>query len=467
MEGDDYADWIRWVADAEQSMCNERTAKDTVIFASQQRRSMDTAPVPTLQQVIPTRNDESECAITAQLDSSIHEERDTRWSEICQRIKVDRNLDEGRQQQLWAVLERYQDVFAWNKGELGCCTVGEHVIDTQGFPPCRAAPGRLSYWEEAEVKRQIDALVELGKMRPSNSEYACRVTLPVKKDGSRRFCDDYRPLNAQTRRDSFPMPLVEDVIDQLGNSAWFSALDLQSGFWQIRMAPEDVKKTPLITKTGLYDWTVMPFGLKNATSTFTRTMSEVFKDLGSKFLKIFVDDLNVHNYSWDEHLQHLDMVLCKLRGVNLKLNPNKCSFAAKNITFLGHVVSKGGTKSDPGKIEAVLHFPQPRTVTNVKSFLGLTGYYRKYVKGYARLAAPLFELTRKDVDFVWNMGCQQAFQALRTALIRAPILIRPDFKKAFCLDVDWSPKGVRAILSQKEGTLEKVVAYASKSLSIA
>jgi hypothetical protein len=233
------------------------------------------------------------------------------------------------------------------------------------------------------------------------------------------------------------------------------------------MAPEDVKKTALITKTGLYDWTVMPFGLKNATSTFTRTMSEVFKELGSNFLKVFVDDLNVHSCSWDEHLQHLDMVLCKLRGVNLKLNPNKCSFAAKSITFLGHVVSKDGAKPDPGKIEAVLHFPQPRTVTNVKSFLGLTGYYRKYVKGYARLAAPLFELTRKDVDFVWNMGCQQAFQALRTALVRAPILRRPDFKKAFYLDVDWSPKGVGAILSQKEGTLEKVVAYASKSLSIA
>jgi hypothetical protein len=150
----------------------------------------------------------------------------------------------------------------------------------------------------------------------------------------------------------------------------------------------------------------MPFGLKNATSTFTRTMSEVFKDLGSKFLKVFVDDLNVHSGSWDEHLQHLDMVLCKLRGVNFKLNPNKCSFAAESITFLGHVVSKDRTRPDLGKIEAVLHFPQPKTVTNVKSFLGLTGYYRKYVKGYARLAAPLFELTRKDVDFVWNMGYQ-------------------------------------------------------------
>jgi hypothetical protein len=229
-EGGDYVDWIRWVADAEQSMRDERTPKNMVTLMSQQHQSTDTAVVRTPQQVMPTKNDESECTTIVRLGSSVQEERDTRWGEICQRIKVDRNLDEGRQQQLWGVLERYQDVFAWNKGELGCCTVGEHVIDTQGFPPCRAAPGRLSYWEEAEVKRQIDALVELGKMRPNNSEYACRVTLPVKKDGSRRFCGDYRPLNAQTRRDSFPMPLVKDVIDQLGSSAWFTALDLQSGF---------------------------------------------------------------------------------------------------------------------------------------------------------------------------------------------------------------------------------------------
>jgi hypothetical protein len=171
----------------------------------------------------------------------------------------------------------------------------------------------------------------------------------------------------------FSMPLVEDVIDQLGKSTWFTALDLQFGFWQIRMAPEDMKKTALITKTGLYDWTVMPFRLKNATSTFIQTMSEVFKNLGSRFLKVFVDDLNVHSESWGEHLQHLDAVLYKLREVNLKLNPSKCCFAAKTITFLGHVVSKEGIRPDPGKIETVLHFPTPKNVTSVKSFLGLTG----------------------------------------------------------------------------------------------
>jgi len=141
------------------------------------------------------------------------------------------------------------------------------------------------------------------------------------------------------------------------------------------MAPEDMKKTTLITKTRLYDWTVMPFGLKNATSTFTRTMSTVFKELGDKFLKIFVDDLNIHHENWEEHLQHLDVVFFKLREVNLKLNPSKCCFAAKNITFQGHVVSNEGAKPDPGKIDAVVHFPEPKTITNIRSFLGLIGYY--------------------------------------------------------------------------------------------
>jgi hypothetical protein len=261
------------------------------------------------------------------------------------------------------------------------------------------------------------------------------------------------------------MPLVDDVISQLGKSAWFSALDLQLGFWQIRMAPEDVKKTALVTKIGLYDWTVMPFDLKNATSTFTQTMSSVFKEMGDKFLKVFVDDLNIHNENWEDHLRHLGAVLSKLREVNLKLNPSKYCFATKSIVFLGHVVSKEGTKPDPGKIIAVLRFPEPNTVTNIRSFLGLTGYYRKYIREYSRLASPLFELTKKDVPFVWNQDCQRAFDALKKALVEAPILVRPDFKKPFCLDVDWSTKGVGAILSQREGRFEKVVAYASKGLT--
>jgi hypothetical protein len=233
------------------------------------------------------------------------------------------------------------------------------------------------------------------------------------------------------------------------------------------MALEDMKKTTLVTKTGLYNWTVMPFGLKNATNTFTKTMSLVFRDLGDKFLKVFVDDLNVHSEYWEDHIRHLEAVFSKLREVNLKLNPGKCCFAAESIIFIGHVVSKEGMKPDPEKIEAVVRFPLPTTITNVRSFLGLTGYYRKYVRGYSRLAGPLFELTKKDVAFIWGWDCQQAFDSLKGALVAAPILVRPNFKRPFYLDVDWSTKGVGAILSQKEGRFERVVAYASKGLTVA
>jgi hypothetical protein len=447
---DDYADWIQWAANEERRMqsVSEATiaAEESVLLQLQQMEIAD-----------------SSGDVKERIAKNPKEE--TRWGEICQKIRIDQHLEKGMAQQLWSVLERYQDVFAWNKGELGCCTIGEHVIDTQGYPPCRVTPGRLSYWEEAEVNKQINVLVELGKMRPSNSAYACRVTLPIKRDGSRRFCGDYRPLNLQTRRDAFPMPLVEDVISQLGRAAWFSALDLQSGFWQIKMAPKYMSKTALITKSGLYEWNVMPFGLKNATSTFTRTMAEIFKDLGDSFLKVFVDDLNIHSVDWNDHLQHLGTVLSRLREVNLKLNPSKCCFVAGSIVFLGHVVSKEGTQPDPNKVGAVRKFPVPTSVTNVRSFLGLTGYYRKYIRGYSRIAGPLFELTKGDTVFAWDREHQSAFDELKTALVQAPVLVRPNFREPFCLDVDWSTRGVGAILSQKEGRFERVIAYANKALT--
>jgi hypothetical protein len=155
------------------------------------------------------------------------------------------------------------------------------------------------------------------------------------------------------------------------------------------MAPEDMGKTALVTKSGLFEWIVMPFGLKNATSTFAQTMSEIFKDLGNSFLKIFVDELNVHSVEWQAHLQHLEVVLSRLREVNLKLNPSKCCFAAASVVFLGHIVSKEGTRPDPSKIDAVRKFPMPTTVINVRSFLGLTGYYRRFIRGYSRMEGPL------------------------------------------------------------------------------
>jgi hypothetical protein len=194
---DDYVDWIRWAADGENRMKNPS-------------ESANATGGSVVLQVLQEENTASSGSNRKRITDD--RKGNERWEDISQKLRIDQGLDELKRSVLWRLLDQYQDVFAWNKGELGCCTVGEHSIDTQGFPPCRVAPGRLSFWEETEVKRQIDTLVEMRKMRPSDSEYACRVTLPVKKDGSMKFYGDYRPLNLQTRRDSFPMPLVEDII---------------------------------------------------------------------------------------------------------------------------------------------------------------------------------------------------------------------------------------------------------------
>jgi hypothetical protein len=196
------------------------------------------------------------------------------------------------------------------------------------------------------------------------------------------------------------MPLIEDVLNQLGHSKWFSMFDLQSGFWQILMALDDVKKITIITKPSLYEWNVMPFRLKNTTSTFSRTMVYIFKEWINQFVKVFVDDVNIHSGRWNEHLCHIQLVFQKFKKVNFKLNPNKCCFESKNITFLGHIVDCAGSQPDPKKIAVVQKFPTPNIATNVRAFMGLTRYYRRFIVRYVKMAETLFTLTNKECKFL-------------------------------------------------------------------
>ncbi len=201
-------------------------------------------------------------------------------------------------------------------------------------------------------------------------------------------------------------------------------------------------------------------------STFSRTMADIFKEWTNQFVKVFVDDVNVHSGTWDEHLGHIKLVLQKLKRVNLKLNPSKCCFDSKSITFLGHVVDNAGSQPDPRKIAIVQHFPTPKIATNVKAFLGLTRYYRKFIARYTKIVEPLFALTKKDCKFLWMPICHLTFIALKRRIVEALVLVKPDFNKPFILDFDWSIRGVEAILSQKAGGQKEVIAYASKGLYI-
>ena len=231
------------------------------------------------------------------------------------------------------------------------------------------------------------------------------------------------------------------------------------------MCDEDVKKTAVITKRGLYEWLVMPFGLKNATATFQRVINQVLARELSSFVKVFVDDINVHSVTWVEHVQHIDTILSKLEVVNLKLNSDKCYFGKKEVTILGFVVSKGGSRPDPKKGEAIMQFPRPQSTSDVRSFNGLTSYYHTHIRSLASITQPLYELTKAGVDFKWSDECENAFRELKRRLANAPVLARPDLTQDFILDVDWSGKGVGAVLSQKIKGREHPIAYTSKALT--
>ncbi|KAG7468788.1 Transposon Ty3-I Gag-Pol poly [Solea senegalensis] len=306
-------------------------------------------------------------------------------------------------------------------------------------------------------------MLEAGIIEPSDSPWASGVVMVPKKTGGWRLCADYRPLNKVTIKDSYPLPRIDESLDLISGSVWFSSLDLRSGYYQVPLAPESRPKTAFCTGRGLWQFKVMCFGLCNAPATFARLMDKVLADVPREQCLVYLDDILAHGGSFESALEALRRVLERIRAAGLKLHPDKCHFMKREVSFLGHRVTGEGISTMADKVGMVRNWPTPANRRQLKSFIGLASYYRRFVQGFATIAAPLHRLLEKDRSYGWTEECQAAFQHLQRALCEAPVLAPPSPSLAFVLDTDASSEEVGGVLSQVWPEGERVVAYFSKA----
>ncbi|GJX37511.1 putative nucleotidyltransferase, ribonuclease H [Tanacetum coccineum] len=373
---------------------------------------------------------------------------------------MEKKADEKRLEDI-SVVKEFPDVFPEDLPGIPPIRQVEFQIDLiPGAAPIARTPYRLAPSEMQELSNQLQELTDRGFIRPSTSPWGAPVLFVKKKDGSFRMCIDYRELNKLTIKNRYPLPRIDDLFDQLQGSSVYSKIDLRSGYHQLRVREEDIPKTAFRTRYGHYEFQVMPFGLTNAPAVFMDLMNRVCKPYLDKFVIVFIDDILIYSRNEEEHASHLRIILELLRKEKLYAKFSKCDFWIHIVQFLGHLINNQGLHVDPAKIEAVKNWTSPATPTEVRQFLGLAGYYRRFIEGFSKIAKPLTKLTQKNKSYIWGEEQESAFQLLKQKLCEAPILALPEGNDNFVVYCDASLQGLGAVLMQRE----KVIAYASRQL---
>ena len=356
--------------------------------------------------------------------------------------------------------EQFKDIFEEPKALPPFKENHNHkIILKEGSDPVNQRPYRYAVQQKNEIDKMIQDLLKAGTVQPSSSTYASPVVLVKKKDNTWRLCVDYRKLNEMTVKDRFPIPLIEDLMDELGGSKVYSKIDLRAGYHQVRMDESEIHKTAFCTHSGHYEYLVMPFGLTNAPATFQGLMNLVFAEYLRKFVLILCDDILIYISSMEEQLVHLKKVFQLMRINQLFAKRSKCEFATDKVEYLGHFIQASGVSTDPAKIKAVKEWPVPKNLKDLRGFLGLARYYRRFAKHFGTIARPLTVLTKKDA-FNWNEEAHEAFVELKETLCTAPVLALPRFDKQFIVETDACGVGIGAVLMQEGHPL----AYISRHL---
>lgn len=354
-------------------------------------------------------------------------------------------------------------------GNIGRTNKLVHHIETGDATPIKQRQYLLSPYMLSHLNKELDKMLELGVVEPSESAWSSPVLLVKKKDDTYRFCFDGRKLNSVTKKDSYPLPFVDRILNMLRDARYISSIDLRSAFWQIPLDNESKEKTAFaVPGRGLYHFTVLPFGLSNAAQVQQRLMDAVFGPALEPHIFVYLDDIIITSKTFEEHIELLKEVASRLNNANLSVNISKCEFFRKSLKYLGFIVDELGLRTDPGKVAAMVNFPQPSNTTEIKRFVGMCSWYRRFVPHFSSLVAPINDLIKskkKGNKIFWTAKAEDAFLKIKQALVTAPILSSPDFSRKFIIQCDASDAGLGCVLTQEQDGEEKVIAFASRSLS--